>query len=101
MMRHDRIGAPVQRNGYYFFGKLGAAQDLWSFYRRNAAGGADELLLDPEGLSQEHTTSILEFDISDDGTLVAYGIRQGGQDETELRLLDVPNHHDLADHLHR
>lgn len=99
MLRHDQIGAPSQRNGYYYFEKRGAEQDLWSFYRRKMAGGADELLLDPHVLNREHTTSISVFDVSDDGSLVAYGVRQGGQDETDLRLLDVTNHHDLTDHL--
>jgi prolyl oligopeptidase len=99
MMRHDRIGAPAQRNGYYYFYKRGAGEDLWSFYRRKMVGGSDELLLDPHPLSKEHTTSISEFDVSDDGRFVAYGIRRGGQDETDLRILDVAAHHDLADHL--
>ena len=59
--------------------------------------GSDELLLDPHPLSKEHTTSISEFDVSEDGGYVAYGVRQGGQDETDLRILDVAAHHDLAD----
>jgi prolyl oligopeptidase len=99
MMRHDQIGAPAQRNGYYYFYKRGAGEDLWSFYRRKMTGGSDELLLDPHPLGKEHTTSISEFDVSDDGRFVAYGVRQGGQDETDLRILDVAAHHDLADHL--
>jgi prolyl oligopeptidase len=99
MLRHDKIGAPLQRNGYYYFDKRGAEQDLWSFYRRKADGNADELLLDPHLLSPDHTASISEFDVSEDGALVAYGVRQGGQDETDLRILDVTNHRDLSDHL--
>jgi hypothetical protein len=58
MLRHDQIDAPSQRNGYYYFSKHGEEQDLWSFYRRKMAGGADELLLDSNTLSREHTTSI-------------------------------------------
>ena len=99
MLRHDEMGGPTQRNGYYYFSKRGAEQDLWSFYRRKMAGGPDELLLDAHPLSRDHTTSISEFDVSDDGALVAYGVRQGGQDETDLRILEVATHRDLADHL--
>jgi prolyl oligopeptidase len=101
MLRHDRIGAPSQRNGYYYFDKRGAEQDLWSFYRRKVDGDAEELLLDPHLLSPDHTASISEFDVSEDGALVAYGVRQGGQDETDLRILDVTSHRDLPDHLPR
>jgi prolyl oligopeptidase len=99
MLRHDEIGAPLQRNGYYYFDKRGAEQDLWSFYRRKADSDADELLLDPHLLSPDHTASISAFDVSEDGVLVAYGVRQGGQDETDLRVLDVTSHRDLSDHL--
>jgi prolyl oligopeptidase len=101
MLRHDQIGAPMLRNGYYYFAKRGAEQDLWSFFRRKVSGGNDELLLDPHLLSQEHTMSISDFGVSDDGALVAYGVREGGQDETDLRILNVSDHHDLPDHLPR
>jgi prolyl oligopeptidase len=99
MLRHDRIGEPLQRNGYYYFRRRGAEQDLWSFYRRKAIGGTDELLLDSHPLSRDHTTSISAFDVSDDGARVAYGVRQGGRDETDLRILDVTTHHDLPDYM--
>jgi prolyl oligopeptidase len=47
MLIHDSIGAPIERNGEYFFLKRGAEQDLWSVYRRIGVGGQDELLIDP------------------------------------------------------
>ncbi len=99
MSRHDHIDSPLQRNGYYYFRKRGAEQELWSFYRRKGTVGHDELLLDPHLLNPNNTTSISEFDVSDDGELVAYGVRQGGQDETELRILDASTHRDLPDRL--
>jgi prolyl oligopeptidase len=101
MMHHDHISAPVFRNGYYYFYKRGADQDLWSFYRRKQADGKDELLLDPHVLSPDSGTSLSEFGVSDDGELVAYGVRLGGQDETDLRLLDVKSHQDLLDRFPR
>jgi prolyl oligopeptidase len=99
MLRHDTLGAPTQRNGYYYFVKRGADGELWSFYRRKATGGPEELLIDPERLSPDHTTSVSTFDVSDDGALAAYGVRQGGEDETDLRILDVASLRDLHDRL--
>jgi prolyl oligopeptidase len=99
MMRHDKVGSPLQRNGYYYFEKRRADQEQWSFYRRKATGGPEELLIDPDPLSPDHTASISMFDVSDDGAMVAYGVRHGGEDETELRILDVAHHRDLKDHL--
>jgi prolyl oligopeptidase len=99
MLRHDRVDLPMLRNGYYYFGKQAAEQDLQCFYRRKATGGPDELLIDPHPLSKDHTISTSTFDVSDDGKLIAYGVRQGGQDETDLRILDVGSRRDLPDHL--
>ncbi|MGA2073987.1 MAG: prolyl oligopeptidase family serine peptidase [Terriglobia bacterium] len=99
MMRHDRLGAPLQRNGYYYFDKREADREQWAFYRRKATGGPDELLIDPDLLSPDHTASVSTFGVSEDGALWAYGVRQGGEDEMDLRVLDVARHRDLKDHL--
>ena len=81
MTRHDRLGEPSLRNGYYYFSKRGAEQKLWSFCRRKVTRGTDEVLLDPLSLSADVSVSISEFRVSDDGKLVAYGTRQGGQEK--------------------
>jgi prolyl oligopeptidase len=97
MAQHDHIGAPSLRNGFYFFYRRGATQDLWSFYRRPAAGSADELLLDPHTFGPAGT-SISVLGISDSGSDIAFGVRRGGQDETDLRIFDVQARRELADH---
>lgn len=97
MALHDHMGAPLLRNGYYYFQRRGAREDLWSFYRRKAAGGDDQLLLDPHKFGPEGT-SISVLDISDDGARIAFGVRKGGQDETDLRIFDVSASQELPDH---
>ena len=47
-------------------------------------------------MSADHSTNVEILDVSKDGKLVAYVIRVGGKDETEVRLLDVATKHDLA-----
>ena len=96
MALHDHMGAPSLRNGYYYFNRRGAQEDLWSYYRRKAAGGTDELLLDPHKFGPEGT-SISVFDVSSDGTHVAFGVRKGGRDETDLRIFDVSARRELSD----
>jgi prolyl oligopeptidase len=97
MEEHDHIGAPELRNGFYFFYRRGATQDLWSFYRRSATGSSDELLLDPHTFGPAGT-SISVLGISDSGGAIAFGVRQGGQDETDLRIFDVAARRPLPDH---
>jgi prolyl oligopeptidase len=101
MLIHDSIGAPIQRQGEYFFLKRGAEQDLWSVYRRQGIDGPDELLIDPHPLSGDRSLSVGTIAPSEDASLLAYSIRHGGEDETEFRVLDVNRRRDLPDLLPR
>src|SRR6516165_2436035 len=101
MYRHESISEPEEENGSYFFMKRGADQDLWSIYVRKGPDGADELLVDPQPLSSDHTTSVTLEGASQDGKLLAYGVRRGGEDETEIHVFDVTSGHDLPDRLPR
>jgi prolyl oligopeptidase len=101
LLRTDTLGVPTERNGLYFFSKRKADQDLAAIYVRKGLRGPDEVLLDPHSLSADHTTSIDLLDISQDGSLVAYGIRRGGADEIEIRLMRVATRQQLSDELPR
>jgi prolyl oligopeptidase len=101
MLVHDSVGAPVQRNDEYFFLKRGAEQDLWSVYRRKGIGGQDELLIDPHQMSTDRSISVGPIAPSHDARLLAYEVRYGGEDETEIRALEVNERRDLADRLPR
>ena len=57
MARHDTLGAPLLRSGFYFFMRRGAEEELWSIYRRNATGGPDELLIDSKPLSTDKAST--------------------------------------------
>jgi prolyl oligopeptidase len=101
LIDHDTIGSPSIHGGYYFFYRRAAGQDLWSLHRRKGIKGRDELVLDPHPLSPGHTTSVAAFGVSEDGNLLVYGIRAGGEDETTLHVMDMGKHRDLADVLPR
>ena len=58
-------------------------------------------MIDPHVLSADHSTTVSMQDISDDGSLLVYGIRQGGEDEVEIRFMDVDSKTDLTDALPR
>jgi prolyl oligopeptidase len=89
LMKIDTMGMPVERQGRYFFSKRLASQDLFVLYLRQGSAGQDEVLIDPHPLSADHTTSIALENVARDGRLLAYGVREGGQDEVTIRFLDV------------
>ena len=97
VLERDVIGLPNERGGRYFYSKRRADQDLAVVYVREGLDGADRVLIDPHPMSPDHTTSVALRDISDDGTRVVYGVREGGVDEVTIRVRDVDTGEDLAD----
>lgn len=92
-------GAPVERNGNYFFMKRLAGEDQASIYMRRGWTGKDERLIDPAALSRDPNTSVGLADVSHDGALLAYEVRQGGADETTVRVFNVKTGKTLEDEL--
>lgn len=95
LLRVDSVSTPFERGGRYFLYKKRAEDDLSILYVRQGLNGKDEVLIDPHTLSQDHTTDIGLLDASSDGKLIMYSIRRGGQDETELRVMDVDTRKDV------
>ena len=101
LLKIDTIGVPREHGGRYFFTRRLATQDLPILYVRQGASGKDEVLLDPHPFSSDHTTSINLLDVSEDGSLIAYGVRLGGEDEVTVGFLDVNTRKELSDVLPR
>jgi prolyl oligopeptidase len=87
------------RGGRYFVWKRRAGDDLAILYARSGLEGKDEVLIDPHELSPDHTTDITLLDTAQDGSLLVYGIREGGVDEVDVRVMDVASREDLPDRL--
>jgi len=88
---------PTIRPGVYFFAKRGADQDLFVIYKRQGLNAADQVLVDPHGLSADHSTSVGLAGVSRDGSLAAYRVRAGGQDEVTMHFIDTVTSKDLPD----
>ena len=93
----EHISSPIERSGHFFYRKRAADQEQFVIYMRKGDAGKEEVLIDPNPMSADHSTNVEIMDASKDGTLLAYGIRSGGKDETELHLLDVATKHELPD----
>jgi len=99
LLVYDTLGAPEERAGRYFFSRRRAGEDQPVIYFRPGRGGRDEVLIDPRQLSPDPSTVALLYGISRDGKLVAYAVRQGGQDEVEIRVREADSRRDLPDRL--
>jgi prolyl oligopeptidase len=90
---------PIERAGSYFFAKRLAGEQQYSIYARHGWSGKDARLVDPAKLSRDANTSVRLLDVSRDGTLVAYEVRQGGADEASVHVVDAKTGKALEDEL--
>ncbi len=95
LLRVDDVTPPVEHGGRYFFMKRAADQQLPVIYMREGRQGVDRRLIDPAGMSPDMRTSVSLNGVSRNGDLVTYDVRQGGEDETEVRFFDVATAKDL------
>jgi prolyl oligopeptidase len=99
LMKVDMFELPVERGDNYFFARRRADQDLYVIYTRQGLTGKDEVLIDPHPLSADHSTSVNLLHVSRDGSLAAYGVRAGGQDEVTVRFINTVTKQSLPDEL--
>ncbi len=91
--------APWERADSYFFERRVAGEQQFSIYVRHGWAGKDERIIDPATLSRDTNTSISMRDVSRDGTLIAFGLQQGGADEFSVRVFNVKTKKVLEDEL--
>ena len=104
-----RFSIPIQRAGNDYFMKRFAGEEQASIYVRHAAMGPatkgqgnaskDERLVDPASFSRDPNTSVRLADVSHDGLLVAYQVRQGGADEAAIRIYSLTRKKALEDEI--
>jgi prolyl oligopeptidase len=85
----DQQGTPTVRGGRYFYTKRAADQDYSVVYMRQGAAGPEVPIIDPNVTAGVVPISASLLDVSEDGTLLAYGVRRGGEDEVIVRFYDV------------
>ena len=88
---------PTKRGDRYFFSKRLADENQASIYMRVGLHGADEKIIDGPKLSADQNTSVNTMNLTEDGSMMAYGVRVGGADEVEVHFLDIPTRKEAGD----
>jgi prolyl oligopeptidase len=85
-------------NRYFQFRNSGLQnQDL--FYILESPTSSGRVLLDPNTFSEDGTTSLNNWSVSDDGNWLAYAISRSGSDWVEWRIRNVDSGEDLPETL--
>jgi prolyl oligopeptidase len=87
VMKIDSIAMPYHRGDRYFYLRRRADQNLDMLCVREK--GKETVLVDANTLTPDGSISVVVQGGSEDGTLLAYGQRKGGADETVVTILDV------------
>ncbi len=96
---YERYGVPIQKAGRYFYTKNDGLQNQSVLYWTPGLEEPARVLLDPNALSEDGTVHLANWAISDDGSLMAYGLASGGSDWIEWRVREIASGRDLDDHL--
>ncbi|HEY6916529.1 MAG TPA: prolyl oligopeptidase family serine peptidase [Allosphingosinicella sp.] len=94
---YERYGIPEKAGGRYFYTRNDGLQNQSVLYVRDGLNGAPRMLIDPNTWAKDGATALAEWDASDDGKHVLYGIQEGGTDWRVLKVLDVDSGKVLPD----
>ncbi len=95
------IGVPEVAGKRYFYEKRQGNENQPVLYWREGALGEPKALLDPNALSAEGIVAVDWWYPSRDGRLLAYGLSEGGSEQSTLHVLDVDTGKKLADTIAR
>jgi prolyl oligopeptidase len=96
---YEKYGVPFERGGRYFFTCNDGLQNQSVLYWMDSFGDEPKVLLDPNDLSADGTIALIDYDVSKDGRLLAYGLSTSGSDWQEWYVREVDSGRDLEDHL--
>ncbi len=101
LFNHERVSPPWVRGGRYVYTRQSGQQNQPVVVMRNGLEGPERVLIDPNDWSDDGTTALGEWAISDDGTLIAFSIQQAGTDWRSIKVFDVNAREVLADEVTR
>ncbi len=90
-------GLPFLRGPYMFRLKNDGNQNQDALYVSDPDGANERCLLDPNAFSGDGTVSLATFSVSDDGSLLAYGLSDGGSDWITFSVREVASGADRPD----
>ncbi len=88
LWNYEKYSAPFKEGEYTYFYKNDGLQNQSVLYRQKG-DGVPELFLDPNKLSADGTTSLQGIEFTNDGSLAAYQISEGGSDWRKVIVINT------------
>lgn len=94
---YERFGVPEEAGGRYFYTRNDGLQNQSVLFVRDGLDDEPRQLIDPNEWAKDGATALAEWVPSQDGTLLAYGIQDGGSDWRTVKVMDVATGETLSD----
>ncbi|MBE9227964.1 S9 family peptidase [Phormidium sp. LEGE 05292] len=96
---YEKYSIPFKKGNRYFYFKNDGLQNQSVFYTLTSLDSEPKELLDPNKLSADGTVALSGIAITEDGSLMAYGLSSSGSDWQEWKVRNVETGEDLPDRL--
>lgn len=97
LWNYERYGLPRRRGDRFFYSHNDGLQDQSILYVADALNSERKVLIDPNTLSEDGTVALGGTSTTEDGSLIAYSLADGGSDWRTWKVRDVATGNDLDD----
>ncbi|AVM50880.1 prolyl oligopeptidase family protein [Capnocytophaga sp. oral taxon 878] len=98
LWNYERVGLPFTEGNYIYYYRNSGLKNQSVVFRKDK-DGKEEVFLDPNTFSADGTTSLSTLEFSEDGSLVAYLISEGGSDWRKGIVLNAETKERIGDTL--
>ena len=88
LWNYEKIGTPFKEGDYTYYYKNDGLQNQYVLYRKKNEE-KEEVFIDPNKFSDDGTISLAGTYFSEDGSLLAYSISEGGSDWRKVIVMDT------------
>ena len=99
LWNYEKVGAPFKEGDYSYFYKNDGLQNQYVIYRYKTGQDPDktEVFLDPNTFTEDGTISLGGLSFSDNGSLAAYSISEGGSDWRKVLVMNAQSKEIIED----
>ena len=99
LMNYERVYAPRKHGNWQYFYRNNGLQNQNVLYRTDLEGNNEEVFLDPNTFKEDGTISLSSTSFTQDGSLIAYLISEGGSDWRKAIIMNTESRQILEDTL--
>ena len=96
----EKYSTPFKKGKYYFFYKNDGLQNQSVLYVQDGLTGTPKVLIDPNTLSADGTTSLAGISVREDGKYIACNLAKSGSDWNDIVTMEIESGKTLADTIH-